>query len=141
MGQTNASSWQLIELQSMGDERGCLTALESEKNIPFAIQRVYYIYGTLPNIRRGLHAHRDLQQVAICVAGNCTFLLDDGYHRQEIVLDSPTKALYMNSMTWREMFDFSHDCVLMVLANHHYDESDYIRSYEDFRRLVYANYS
>ena len=70
MGQTNASSWQLIELQSMGDERGCLTALESEKNIPFAIQRVYYIYGTLPNIRRGLHAHRDLQQVAICVAGN-----------------------------------------------------------------------
>ena len=141
MGQTNASPWQLIELKSMGDERGCLTALESEKNIPFAIQRVYYIYGTLPNIRRGLHAHRDLQQVAICVSGCCTFLLDDGHHRQEIVLNSPTTALYMNSMTWREMFDFSPDCVLMVLANHHYDESDYIRSYEDFRRLVYANHS
>ena len=141
MSHKQALAWKEFELNVMGDDRGCLTALESNKNIPFSIQRVYYIYQTLPNIRRGLHAHQDLQQVAICVAGSCSFLLDDGLVKQEIHLDSPTKALYIGSMVWREMFDFSSNCVLMVLANHHYDEADYIRDYEKFRRLSHANNS
>lgn len=134
MSHKQALAWKEFELNVMGDDRGCLTALESNKNIPFLIQRVYYIYQTLPNIRRGLHAHQDLQQVAICVAGSCSFLLDDGLVKQEIHLDSPTKALYIGPMVWREMFDFSSNCVLMVLANHHYDEADYIRDYEVFLR-------
>lgn len=136
MTHENPPLWEILEFKANGDERGSLTALESGKNVPFAIQRVYYIYGTLPNVRRGAHAHRDLQQIAICVSGYCSFLLDDGKHQQEIKLDRPTKGLHINSMVWREMFDFSEDCVLMVLASRHYEDADYIRNYEDFLEMT-----
>ena len=130
------AGWHKMDFMVMGDERGSLTALESTKNIPFQIQRVYFIYHTLPNVRRGLHAHKDLQQVAICVAGSCKFLVDDGKNKEVILLDKATKGLYIGAMVWREMFDFTEDCVLMVLANRHYEESDYIRSYQHFLELV-----
>lgn len=128
--------WHQIKFDVMGDERGSLTAIENHKNIPFAIQRVYYIYHTLPKVRRGFHAHQDLEQVAICVSGSCTFLLDNGVVKQEVSLNNPTSALYIGAMVWREMFDFSDDCVLMVLASRLYDEADYIRSYDDFLKVA-----
>ncbi|MDI1300840.1 MAG: FdtA/QdtA family cupin domain-containing protein [bacterium] len=123
-----------IDFQSLGDERGSLVALEigMEKAVPFVIKRVYYIYHTAKSVSRGYHAHRDLRQVAICVAGRCRMVLDNGTSREEAWMDSPTKGLLIESMVWREMHDFSDDCVLLVLASEHYDESDYIRSYEDF---------
>ncbi|HEX6591712.1 MAG TPA: FdtA/QdtA family cupin domain-containing protein [Moraxellaceae bacterium] len=126
----------LLTLRAIGDERGWLTPVEAGKDIPFEVRRVYFIYGTQDAIRRGLHAHRDLEQVAVCVAGSCAFLLDDGHHRREVLLDSPTKGLYIGSMVWREMFNFSSDCVLMVLASRLYDEADYIRDYADFLKLA-----
>lgn len=114
------------------DQRGTLVSLEQFKNIPFEIKRVYYMYGTKDGTRRGYHAHKKLKQVLICVSGSCKLLLDDGREKNVVSLDSPSKGLYIESNIWREIFDFSHDAVLMVLASEYYDESDYIRNYNDF---------
>lgn len=129
-------SW--IDFQTLGDERGSLVALEigMEKAVPFDIKRVYYIYHTAEGVSRGFHAHRNLRQVAICVAGRCRMVLDNGTTREEAWLNSPTKGLLIESMVWREMHDFSADCVLLVLASEHYDETDYIRSYPAFLEQV-----
>lgn len=125
-----------IEFKKLGDERGSLVSLEQNKNIPFEIKRIYYIFGTKNGVSRGFHAHKNLQQVAICVKGSCRFLLDDGKTKEEIILDSPDTGLYINNFIWREMHDFSEDCVLMVLASELYDESDYIRNYQDFLNQI-----
>ncbi|WP_305373331.1 sugar 3,4-ketoisomerase [Photobacterium leiognathi] len=122
----------LIEFNCLGDDRGGLISLEQNKNIPFDIKRVYYILDTKKGVARGFHAHKDLQQVAVCVKGSCRFILDNGVQRESVILDKPNIGLYIDSMKWREMHDFSQDCVLMVIANHHYDEADYIRNYDDF---------
>lgn len=126
----------IIPLQAHGDERGSLIALEEENNIPFEIKRVYYMFNTKEGVRRGLHAHRKLKQVAIAVRGSCRFVLDDGTERVEILLDNPGQGLLIDSCMWREMYDFSKDCVLMVLADSHYDEGDYIRDYDEFMRVA-----
>ncbi|WP_043006813.1 sugar 3,4-ketoisomerase [Comamonas testosteroni] len=120
----------------LGDDRGSLVALEGKKTVPFAIQRVYYLFGTKSGVSRGFHAHKKLQQVAVCVTGRCRMVLDDGKQREEVWLDSPTTGLLIGNMIWREMHDFSPDCVLLVLASEHYDEADYIRNYEDFIRFA-----
>jgi dTDP-4-dehydrorhamnose 3,5-epimerase-like enzyme len=127
---------ELFRFPANGDARGSLVALESLQQVPFEIRRIYYIFGTLPGVRRGLHAHRDLDQVAICVSGSCRFILDDGRERCEVRLSSPTVGLRIRSMIWREMDDFSPDCVLLVLANRAYDEKDYLRNYAEFSDLV-----
>ncbi|WP_039925236.1 sugar 3,4-ketoisomerase [Alishewanella aestuarii] len=126
----------LIDLPSLGDERGSLVAIESLSNVPFEIQRVYYIFGTEKGISRGFHAHKNLQQLAICVAGKCRMLLDDGKTKESVWLTSPKQALIIGENIWREMHDFSDDCVLLVLASQHYDENDYIRDYSEFLRYV-----
>ena len=126
----------LIHLPVLGDDRGSLIALEGNKNIPFDIKRIYYIYGTKTGVSRGFHAHKALKQVAIAVSGSCRFILDDGIEREDILLNDPAQGLLIESFMWREMHDFSDDCVLMVLADQLYDESDYIRKYEDFLRLA-----
>ncbi len=122
----------LIDFPMLGDERGSLLSLESSRNIPFDIKRVYYIFNTVKGVSRGFHAHKVLKQVAIAVSGSCRFVLDDGSDKADIVLDMPSKGLLIESFMWREMHDFSDDCVLMVLADQPYDESDYIRNYEEF---------
>ena len=126
----------LIQLQTHGDERGSLVSLEEEKNIPFPIKRVYYLFGTKEGVRRGFHAHKTLKQVAIAMRGSCRFMLDDGKEKIELLLDNPAQGLLIESCMWREMYDFSEDCVLMVLADNHYDESDYLRSYDEFIKVV-----
>lgn len=124
---------QWVDFPPLGDERGSLVALEGEKTVPFNIKRVYYIFGTHQGVARGFHAHLNLQQVAICVTGRCRMVLDDGTSREEAWLDSPTKGLVIGNFVWREMHDFSPDCVLLVLASEHYDENDYIRDYSAFK--------
>jgi dTDP-4-dehydrorhamnose 3,5-epimerase-like enzyme len=126
----------LIDFQTLGDTRGSLVALETGKQVPFDIKRAYYIFDTKEGVRRGFHAHKTLQQVAVCVRGACTFLLDDGVHQATVRLDRPSVGLYIGAMLWREMFDFTDDCVLLVLADAVYDESDYIRSHADFLRSI-----
>lgn len=121
-----------IDFPALGDERGSLVALEAEKTVPFPIKRVYYIFGTNAGVSRGFHAHKRLQQVALCITGKCRMILDDGRQRNEVWLDSPNKGLIIGDLVWREMHDFSEDCVLLVLASEHYDEADYIRDYGKF---------
>lgn len=122
-----------FEFTVRGDDRGSLIAVESERDIPFAIRRVYYIFGTKEHTGRGMHAHRKLEQVLVCTSGACTIILDDGIERESVILDSPARGLYIGPMVWREMRDFSSDCVLMVLASEHYDADDYIRDYAEFK--------
>lgn len=121
-----------VNFQEIGDSRGSLVAIEAYKSTKFEIKRVYYLFGTQLGIARGFHAHKNLQQIAVCIAGKCRMILDDGNVREEAWLDSPTKGIEINSMIWHEMHDFSSDCVLLVLASKHYDEDDYIRDYNEF---------
>lgn len=122
----------LIDFPVLGDERGSLLALEGNKNIPFDIKRVYYIYGTQNDVARGFHAHKELKQVAICLNGSCRFVMDNGVEKSDVVLNSPSQGLLIDTMQWHEMYDFSSDCILLVLASDVYDEADYIRNYDDF---------
>jgi len=126
----------IINFPPLGDERGSLIALESNKNIPFEIKRTYYIFGTKGGVSRGFHAHRNINQLAVCVTGSCRFILDNGIIREEVTLNSPTKGLIIENLTWREMHDFSSDCVLLVLASEYYDKEDYVRDYDEFIKIV-----
>lgn len=126
----------LIEFKTLGDDRGNLISLEENKNIPFDIKRVYYLFGTKDGVSRGFHAHKELKQIAVCLTGSCKFIMDDGKEKEEILLDSNSKGLLVDVMQWHEMYDFSENCVLMVLASDYYDESDYIRNYENFLGLL-----
>jgi len=128
----------LVPLTVRGDERGSLVAIEGGRDLPFAIARVYYVFGTTAGVDRGCHAHFKLRQLAIAVAGSCTMLLDDGQRRVSVRLDDPAVGLTMGPMIWREMSDFSPDCVLMVIADTVYDDSDYIREYDDFLAAAQA---
>ncbi len=119
-----------------GDDRGQLVAIEAMKDLPFAVKRVYYIYDTLTDVRRGFHAHRNLQQILLCVHGSCKIHLDNGTDTAEVLLDKPNVGLYISNDMWREMYDFSEGAVLLVLASEYYDEADYIRNYDDFIKLV-----
>lgn len=123
-----------------GDDRGSLIALENNKDYPFEVKRVYYIFDTKEGVRRGYHAHKKLKQILICVSGSCRIHLDNGLgDTEEVLLDSPGKGLLIESHLWREMYDFSKDAVLMVLASEYYDEKDYIRYYNSFVEYVRNN--
>ena len=121
--------------QPHGDERGQLVALEEFKDIPFKIKRVYYMYDTAKSVIRGFHAHKTLEQILICIHGSCKIRLDNGIEKKVVPLEKPYEGLYVSNM-WREMFDFSTDAVLMVLASELYDEADYIRDYDEFLEYV-----
>lgn len=124
------------QFQQHGDDRGQLVALEEFKDIPFEIKRVYYMYDTGENVRRGYHAHRNLEQILICIHGSCKVLLDNGNERKKVYLEKPYEGLYIPNYMWREMYDFSPDAVLLVLASEYYDEDDYIRDYQQFVEFV-----
>lgn len=125
-----------VEFPPLGDDRGSLVALEASKSVPFDIHRIYYLFNTKPDVTRGLHAHLNLRQIMLCVTGSCKVLLDNGRNRETVYLNSPTKGLLVESLVWREMNEFSDDCVLLVVANNLYDESDYIRDYEVFKKAI-----
>lgn len=126
----------LVDFPVLGDERGSLISLESLKNIPFEVKRVYYMYDLETFLPRGFHAHKNLQQILVCVNGFCKVVLDDGIEKVEVELDSPDKGLLLENVIWREMHSFSNDCVLMVLASDFYDENDYLRDYEEFIEYI-----
>lgn len=123
--------------QQHGDERGMLVAAEELKDIPFEIKRIYYVYDTKDGVRRGYHAHKSLEQILICVHGSCKILLDNGKEQKEVLLEKPYEGLYVPNNMWREMYDFSEDAVLLVLASSYYDKEDYIRDYQEFVDYVW----
>lgn len=126
------------DFEVRGDERGSLIAIEEQRDIPFLIRRVYYIYGTQPGVIRGLHAHRQLQQVMVCLYGSCKLQLDDGRDQIVFAMESNARGVLIDRMVWHQMYDFSPDSVLLVLADDYYDEGDYIRDYQEFERLAAA---
>lgn len=128
----------IIELPVIGNQKhGFLSFGEAEKHIPFNIKRIYYIYGIEDlNTIRGKHVHKELKQVIFCFNGNFTLELDDGTNKQEIILDKPNFGVLIGNMVWRNMRNFSKDCVIVVLASEYYDENDYIRDYETFKKMI-----
>lgn len=122
----------IIGINEYGDERGLLAVIESNLDIPIQVNRIFFIYNTKNGVRRGFHAHYKTRQVLIAVSGSCKVFLDNTKRKTDVLLNTPTKALILEPNDWHEMYDFSTDCVLLVLASHHYDEEDYIRDYEKF---------
>jgi len=118
------------------NETGKLVFLEATRDIPFEIKRVYYLYSIDEGKSRGFHAHKNLKQVYICIHGKCEVLLDDGKEKTVVILDDPSEGLYIGNVIWREIYNFSSDAVLLVLASDYFDEQDYIRSYGDFIKYL-----
>lgn len=131
--------YKLIDFKKNSDGRGFLIALEEDRDIPFKIKRVYYIYDTPMDVVRGRHSHRKLKQVIICLKGSCDFSLDNGEEKILVHLDKPDIGLYIGNNIWREFTNFSPDCVIMVLASEHYNEKDYIRDYKVFLKYLNKN--
>lgn len=126
-----------LALAAISDARGHLIAIEAQRQVPFAIERVYYMYGTPAGTARGAHAHRRLRQLAICISGSCVMELDDGRSPpRAVVLDRPDRAVPIPPMVWHVMRDFTPDAILLVLADAPYDEADYIRDRDEFLRLA-----
>jgi dTDP-4-dehydrorhamnose 3,5-epimerase-like enzyme len=130
------SVYKKIDLKILGDKRGSLIAIEQGCNVPFEIKRVYYIFDTKKGVKRGFHAHINLKQLVVAVRGSCTFVMDDGLKREEVILDSPDQGILIEGLIWREMKNFSSNCVLMVLADEVYVEDDYIHDYQEFLKVA-----
>lgn len=128
-------NYKLIDLKVFGDERGKLVALEGKHRgggIPFDVKRVFYIFDTKGEVSRGCHANRNSQFLLIPISGSCRVKIDDGSNSNIVLLNNPHRALYINKMVWKEMFEFSYNAILLVVTNTLYDENEYIRNYEEF---------
>ena len=126
----------LEEFKVLGDHRGQLIALEANRQIPFDVKRVFYIYGTQEGIPRGNHSHYKTKQFLVAVNGSCKVTLDNGKRKEIFDLNKPNLGLFQDALIWGTMHDFSSDCVLMVLADEYYDASDYITDYNKFLKEV-----
>ena len=122
----------MIQMPAFAGEYGQLNAIEGGKDIPFDVQRVYYITGVPKGVTRGFHSHRKLEQVLLCVNGSVKIRLKTPTAEEIVTRDDPSKGLYIGHMIWREMYDFTEGAVLLVLASRHYTEADYIRDYEQY---------
>lgn len=123
-------------MPAITDPRGDLTFIEGGNHVPFEIKRIYYVYNVPVDSLRGGHAHRDLEQVVFALSGSFRMTVDDGRKRQEYYLRNPRKGIYMSRLVWREMDRFSQGAVCMVLASHAFDETDYLRDYDEFLAVV-----
>lgn len=138
----NMNKVQMLEFPQYGDERGHLVVVEGERDIPFDIKRAFYIYGSDSEVVRGQHANRESEFVLINVAGKSKVKVKDGEGNEAIYcLNRPHTGIYLPTMVWKDMYDFSPDSVLLVLASMHYDDSEYIRNYNDFVREIASGQS
>ena len=126
----------IIHLPKINNRAGNITAVENNINIPFDVQRVYYLYDIPGGEGRGGHAHKELQQFIVAVSGAFEVLLDDGVNKKVIRLDRPFIGLHIVPGIWRELLNFSSGSVCLVMASHKYDEKDYIRDYDEFLRFT-----
>lgn len=135
-GQQMIEQCKLIEFPQKGDYRGHLVIVEGNQDIPFHIKRVFYIYGSDREVIRGKHANYNTEFVLINVAGTSKVRVDDGRQQKIFSLDRPHIGIYLPKMVWKDMYDFSEDSVLLVLASEHYDEKEYIRDYAEYLEIV-----
>lgn len=126
----------ILNFADLGDERGKLVVIEGGKTIPFDIQRVFYIYESDSTVVRGQHANRQSEFVLINVSGKSKVRITDGTEEFVVELDRPMMGVYIPKMIWKDMYDFSSDSVLLVLANTHYDGSEYIRDYQEYLTIM-----
>lgn len=132
-----ADQIKILEFIERGDERGNLVVIEGEEqDIPFDIKRVFYIYGSDATVVRGQHANRRTKFVLINVAGESKVKVDNGFETQIISLDKPRMGLFLDTMVWKDMYDFSPDSILLVLCSEHYDGSEYIRDYDAYIKEI-----
>ena len=125
----------MLQFRNLGDERGRLVIVEGGQDIPFEIKRVFYIYGSDPDVVRGKHANRRSEFILINVAGSSKVrVIDRSGNEMVISLNHPHTGVYLPAMVWKDMYDFSPDSVLLVLSNEHYDPNEYIRDFDEFRR-------
>lgn len=122
----------LICFKTNNDNYGSLTPLEVDEDIPFSVERIYYIYDVEQGVRRGFHSHKKLEQVLVCVHGSVKILVKTPFESEDVLLNRPDVGLYIGPAVWREMYDFSPDAVLVVFASRHYEIADYIRNYEEY---------
>lgn len=128
---------QMLEFSQKGDDRGHLVVVESMEDIPFEIKRIFYIYGSNQEVIRGQHANKRSEFLLINVAGSCKVKVNDGKGNEAIfVLNRPHTGIYLPAMLWKDMYDFSADSVLLCLASEHYDAAEYIRSYDEYVKIV-----
>lgn len=125
---------EMVDFKVFHDKWGHLVPVEEHTTIPFEIKRVYYIFGVEQGVRRGFHSHRKLRQALVCVHGKVKILVKTTEEEETVLLDDPSRALLIGPMVWREMYDFSEDAVLLVMASEHYDEADYIRDYAVYEK-------
>lgn len=123
-----------VNFKRITDNRGVLTPLQYPDDIPFEIKRVYYIYDVQEGVERGFHSHRDLEQVLIALGGDIKIRTKTPDREEIYLLNDPSKGLYIGPYIWREMFDFSPNSTLLVLASHEYDENDYFRDYNEYEK-------
>ncbi len=128
----------VLQFRDLGDERGKLVVIEGAQAIPFDIKRVFYIYDSDASVVRGQHANRESEFVLINVAGRSKVRITDGKEEFIVELNKPMMGVYIPKMIWKDMYDFSSDSVLLVLASTHYDGSEYIRDYNDYLRIMDA---
>lgn len=133
----NMNNVKLLEFPQLGDDRGHLVVVEGENDIPFEIKRIFYIYGSKSDSIRGKHANKETEFVLINVSGTSKIKVKDGEGNEAIFcLNRPHTGIYLPTMVWKEMYDFSEDSVLMVLASQHYCADEYIRDYEQYVDIV-----
>jgi len=123
-------------IERYGDERGFLTSFEHPKNVPFEIQRTYYISDVSPDKKRACHAHKNSQRVLSAINGSCKVSLSDGEIKQTFDLNSPNKAVYFDKLIWCELGDFTENAIILVLASEPYYEEEYIRNYDDYLEIL-----
>ena len=133
-----AERCKVLEFNDLGDERGKLVVIEGNQSIPFEIKRVFYIYDSDSDVVRGQHANRESEFVLINVSGSSKVYIDDGTENMVVELNRPMMGVYIPKMVWKDMYDFSEDSVLLVLASRHYDANEYIRDYEEYLTEVKA---
>ena len=128
--------YKMLDFPQLGDDRGNLVVLEEGNPVPFKIARLFYMYGTKPDVERGQHANMKSEFLLVNLAGSCSIKVDDGMHKEIVKLNKAHQGIYLEKMVWKIMFDFSVDSILLVISNERYDPDEYIRDYKIFRKLI-----
>lgn len=129
--------YKMLNFPQLGDERGKMVVVEGSQNIPFEIKRAFYSYNNSNDSVRGNHANRDSRFVIVALNGSCKIKVDDGKYVEELYLNNPEKGLFLDKLVWKEMYDFSEECILIIFSDCNYNSKEYINSYDKFKEIFF----